>query len=95
LENGPVRQLRRWDLAVLGLQTRQRPTPGFGSTDGVLLVAADGSTDGPLLLVAGGGSIRGVLVEVDGSIGGNLGQWINLCVPGSPYSAKHTAVSFG
>ena len=50
---------------------RQMPTPGFGSTGGVLLVAADGSTDGVLLLVAAGGSIRGVPVEVDGSIGGN------------------------
>jgi hypothetical protein len=92
-----VRQLQRWDLAVPGLQTRQRPTPGFGSTDGALRVGgADGSTDGALLVVAGGGSIRGVLlVEVDGSIGGNLGQWINLCVRGSADSAKHTAVSFG
>ena len=71
--------------------------PGFGSTDGVLLVVAGGgSTDGLLLLVAGGGSIRGVLlVQVDGSIGGNLGQWINLHVRGSPSSDKHTAVSFG
>ena len=50
---------------------RQMPTPGFGSTGGVLLVAADGSTGGALLLVAEGGSTRGVLVEVDGSIGGN------------------------
>ena len=69
-----MRQLQRWDLAVLGLQTRQRPTPGFGSTDGVLLLvvvaAAGGSTDG-VLLVAAGGSIHGVLlVEVDGLIGG-------------------------
>jgi hypothetical protein len=66
-----VRQLLRWDLAALGLQMRQRPTPGCGSTDGVLLVvAAGGSTDGVLLVVAAGGSIHGVLVEVDGSIGG-------------------------
>jgi len=63
--------LQRWHLAVLGLQMRQMPTPGFGSTGGVLLVAADGSTGGALLLVAEGGSTRGVLVEVDGSIGGN------------------------
>ncbi|HSS15605.1 MAG TPA: hypothetical protein VLQ29_01315 [Candidatus Dormibacteraeota bacterium] len=48
---------------------RQRPTPGFGSTDGVLVVAAGGSTDG-VLVVAAGGSMDGVLVEVDGSIGG-------------------------
>jgi len=42
---------------------------GFGSTDGVL-AAADGSTDG--VPVAAGGSTDGVLVlvEVDGSIGG-------------------------
>ena len=57
-------------MAALGLQTRQRPTPGFGSTDGVLLVAAGGSIDGLLLLGAVGGSIHGVPVEVDGSIGG-------------------------
>jgi len=51
---------------------RQRPTPGFGSTDGAVLflVAGGGSTDGLLLLVAAGGSIHGVLVEVDGLIGG-------------------------
>jgi len=60
---------------------RQRPTPGFGSTDGAVLflVAGGGSTDGLLLLVAGGGSIRGVhLVQGDGLIGGNLGRWINF-----------------
>jgi len=62
--------LQRWELEELGLQTRQRPRPGSGSTDGVLLVAAGGSIDGLLLLVAAGGSIHGVLVEVDGSIGG-------------------------
>jgi len=41
---------------------------GFGSTDGVL-AAADGSTDG---VPVAGGSTDGVLVlvEVDGSIGG-------------------------
>ena len=55
---------------MLGLQIRQRPTLGFGSTDGVLLVAAGGSIDGLLLLVAVGGSIHGVHVEVDGLIGG-------------------------
>jgi hypothetical protein len=48
---------------------RRRPTPGFGSTDGVLVVAAGGSTDG-VLVVAAGGSTDGVRVEVDGSIGG-------------------------
>jgi hypothetical protein len=70
--------------------------PEFGLTDGALLVgAADGSTDGALLVVAGGGSTRGVRVEVDGSIGGNLGQWINLHVRGSPSSSKHTTLSFG
>ena len=71
--------------------------PGYGSTDGALLVVAgDGSTDGALLFVPAGGSIRGVLlVQVAGSIGGNLGQWINLHVRGSPSSDKHTAVSFG
>ena len=52
-----------------GLQTRQRPTPGFGSTDGALVVVAGGSTDG-VLVVEAGGSMDGVLVEVDGSIGG-------------------------
>ena len=57
-------------MAGLGLQTRQRPTPGFGSTDGVLLVAVGGSIDGLLLRVAAGGSIHGVPVEVDGLIGG-------------------------
>ena len=92
-----MRQLRLWDSAELGLETRRKPTPGFGSTDGALLVVVGGgSTDGVPLVIPGGGSILGVLrVQVDGSIGGNLGQWINLCVPGSPYSAKHTAVSFG
>jgi hypothetical protein len=83
---------------VPGLQTRQKPTPGFGSTDGAVLfvVAGGGSTDGALLFAAGGGSIRGdLLVQVDGSIGGNLGQWVNLHVRGSPSSDKHTAVSFG
>jgi len=60
-------------LAGLGLETRQRPTPGFGSTDGALLGAAGGSIDGLLLLVAVGGSIHGVLVEVDGLIGGKSG----------------------
>ena len=71
--------------------------PGFGSTDGALLlvVAGGGSTDGALL-VAEGGSIHGVpLVQADGSIGGNLGQWINFHVRGSPSSDKDTAVSFG
>jgi hypothetical protein len=82
---------------VPGLETRQMPTLEFGSTDGAaLFVAAGGSTDGPLLLVAGGGSIRGVLlVQVDGSIGGNLGQLVNLYVRGSPSSAKHTTFSVG
>ena len=65
-----MRPSRRWQLAGLGLQTRRRLTPGFGSTDGVVLVAAGGSIDGLLLLVAAGGSIHGVPVEVDGSIGG-------------------------
>jgi len=53
------------------LQTRQRPTPGFGSTDGEVLVVvgAGGSTDG-VLVVEAGGLMDGALVEVDGSIGG-------------------------
>ena len=70
-----MRQLRPWDLAALGLRTRQRPTPGFGSTDGAVLVVAEGgSTDGVLLVTRAGGSTPGVLlVQVDGSIGGKPG----------------------
>ena len=67
--NGLVRQLPRWDLAALGLHSRQRPMLGFGSTDGVL-DAADGLTDG-VLDAAGGSTDGAVLAEVHGSIGGS------------------------
>ena len=52
-----------------GLHSRQRPTLGFGSTDGVLAVA-DGLTDG-VLDAAGGSTDGAVLAEVHGSIGGS------------------------
>jgi len=73
-------------LAVLGLQTRQRLTPGFGSIDGAVLflVPGGGSIDGPLLLAAEGGSIRGVLLEVDGLIGGNFWTVDKFVCPRKP-----------
>ena len=47
--------------------------PGFGLTDGALLVVAgDGSIDGVLLVIRGDGLIHGVhLDQADGLIGGN------------------------
>ena len=81
-----MRQLRRWDLAVPGLHSRQRLMLGFGSTDGVL-AAADGSTDG-VLVVAAGGSTDGVLVvaEVGGSIDGKSPTGY-ICVSEEDYSS--------
>lgn len=76
-----MRRLPRWDLAVPGLRPRQSPKPGSGSIDGVLVVAVGGSTAGALVA---DGSIAGVLVEVDGSIGGKRHSG-SICVSEEAY----------
>ena len=72
-----------WDLAARGLPLRQRPKPGFGSTDGVL-AGAGGLTGG--VVVVAGGSTDGALVlaEVDGSIDGER-QSGSICVSEENY----------